>query len=166
MTFGAIPAGAAVFLDANVLVYYFSAHATFGQPCRSLFERVDRQEILGFTTAHAVSEMAHRLMTIEAIQRLGWPPKGIAYRLRSHPADVMQLTQFQQAVSDVSASRIQILLADRALLSAAAAVSRQTGLLTNDALTIAVMQAHGITNLASHDADFDRVPGIMRYGPV
>jgi predicted nucleic acid-binding protein len=27
-------------------------------------------------------------------------------------------------------------------------------------------QAHGLTNLASHDGDFDRVPGITRYGPV
>jgi len=45
-------------------------------------------------------------------------------------------------------------------------VSQQTGLLTNDALIIAVMQAHGLTNLASSDTDFDRVPGLTRYGPV
>jgi predicted nucleic acid-binding protein len=38
--------------------------------------------------------------------------------------------------------------------------------LTNDALIVAVMQAHGLTNLASHDADFDRVPGITRYAPA
>jgi predicted nucleic acid-binding protein len=38
--------------------------------------------------------------------------------------------------------------------------------LHNDALTVAVMRAHGITNLASADPDFDRVPGITRFGPV
>jgi predicted nucleic acid-binding protein len=37
--------------------------------------------------------------------------------------------------------------------------------LHNDALIIAVMRAHGLTNLASADPDFDRVPGITRYGP-
>ena len=37
---------------------------------------------------------------------------------------------------------------------------------TNDALVITVMQYHGLTPLASHDADFDRVPGLTRYGPV
>ena len=40
------------------------------------------------------------------------------------------------------------------------------GLLHNDALAVAVMRAHGITNLASADPDFDRVPGITRFGPV
>jgi predicted nucleic acid-binding protein len=39
-------------------------------------------------------------------------------------------------------------------------------LLSNDALIVAVMRAQGLTNVASHDADFDRVPGITRYGPA
>ena len=42
----------------------------------------------------------------------------------------------------------------------------QCGLLTNDALIAAVMRAGGLTRIASHDTDFDRVPGITRYGPV
>jgi predicted nucleic acid-binding protein len=32
-------------------------------------------------------------------------------------------------------------------------------------LIVAVMQQHGLTALASHDADFDRVPGITRHAP-
>jgi hypothetical protein len=47
----------------------------------------------------------------------------------------------------------------------ATAISRQFGLLTNDAIIIAVMESHGLTNLASSDPDFDRVPGITRYSP-
>ena len=35
-----------------------------------------------------------------------------------------------------------------------------------DALLIAVMQANGLTSLASHDSDFDRVPSLTRYTPV
>jgi predicted nucleic acid-binding protein len=45
-------------------------------------------------------------------------------------------------------------------------LARQEGLLSNDALSVAIMQEHGITSLASNDSDFDRVPGIKRYGPV
>ena len=51
-------------------------------------------------------------------------------------------------------------------METAACLSQQTGLLSNDALLIAVMQANGLTNLASHDSDFDRVPGLTRYTPV
>ena len=36
-------------------------------------------------------------------------------------------------------------------------VSQQYELLMGDSLIVAVMQAHGLTNLASNDADFDRV---------
>ncbi|NLY01467.1 MAG: PIN domain-containing protein [Rhodopirellula sp.] len=53
-----------------------------------------------------------------------------------------------------------------ALISIAASVSQTTGLLTNDALVVAVMQEHGLTDLASHDTDFDRVPGLTRYAPA
>jgi predicted nucleic acid-binding protein len=33
-------------------------------------------------------------------------------------------------------------------------------------LIVALMELHGLTNLASADTDFDRVPGITRFGPV
>jgi predicted nucleic acid-binding protein len=39
-------------------------------------------------------------------------------------------------------------------------------LLTGDALIVAVMQAHGLSHLASNDTDFDRVPGLTRYAPA
>ena len=39
-------------------------------------------------------------------------------------------------------------------------------LLINDALIVALMQHHSLTKLASHDADFDRVTGVTRYGPA
>jgi predicted nucleic acid-binding protein len=37
---------------------------------------------------------------------------------------------------------------------------------SGDALIVAMMQANGLTKLASNDADFDRVPGITRFSPV
>ena len=52
------------------------------------------------------------------------------------------------------------------LLSAALGLCQTHGLLTNDALIIALMQANSWSNLASEDDDFDRVPGITRYAPV
>jgi predicted nucleic acid-binding protein len=52
------------------------------------------------------------------------------------------------------------------MLVAAVALCQQVGLLTNDALTVAVMQAHSLNKVASSDTDFDRVPGVMRYAPT
>lgn len=51
-------------------------------------------------------------------------------------------------------------------MQTAALLSRQIGLLINDALIVAVMQANGLANIASNDTDFDGVPDIRRYAPA
>jgi hypothetical protein len=86
--------------------------------------------------------------------------------LRRHPAEVQRLTAFRRAIAQIAQSRVQLLPTPVAVLVAATALCQQTGLLINDALIVAVMQANGLTKLASHDADFDRVPGLTRYAPV
>ena len=110
--------------------------------------------------------MAHRIMTIEAIAAFGWSLAGIAARLRKHPLQVQQLAGFHHAVERVLQSRIQILSIPAPLIAVGTLVSRQTGLLSNDALIVAIMQANGLSRLASADDDFDRVAGITRYNPV
>jgi len=79
---------------------------------------------------------------------------------------VQQLTTFRQTVETILQSRIQVLTISCAWIVTAAALSQQTGLLSNDALIVAVMQNHGLVNLASNDADFDRVAGLTRYSPA
>jgi predicted nucleic acid-binding protein len=155
-----------VFLDANVFVYAFSAHPDLGAVARQLLDRIERQELSGLTSTHVLSEAAHRLMTLEACTTFGWPFAGIAQRMRQHPNEVQQLTQFQHAIDSVLASSIRVLPIAPDLVAAGAGVSRQTGLLTNDALVVAVMRRHGLRDLASHDDDFDQVPGLTRYAPA
>jgi predicted nucleic acid-binding protein len=166
MNFAAIPAGVAVFLDANTLLNYFTAHAALGPPCRALLERVENRDIQGITSSHVLGEVTHRLMTVEACARFGWPNQGIALRLRNHPAEVQQLDRYRQALDEITLFGIQVLPVSGRDISLAADVCRQHGLLCNDAVIVALMQAQGLTHLASHDADFDRVPGITRYAPA
>jgi predicted nucleic acid-binding protein len=166
MTFQDIPRGASVFLDANTLIYYLGAHPRYGTACRELLERIARQEVAGFTSAHVLADVVHRVMTLEAIDQLGWPAKGIAQRLRQHPAEVQKLSRFHQAVSEVAQTGIRVWPTDLSLITAATDLSRQYGLLTGDALIVATMQQQRLTDLASLDDDFDRVPGISRYAPV
>jgi predicted nucleic acid-binding protein len=166
MIFTDLPAGATVFVDANTLVYHFSTHPQFGAACTDLMGRIERGELSGVTTTHILAETAHRLMTLEAITLLNWPVAGIGNRLRTHPTEVSRLNRFRQAIEEVAQSKLQILLTTASLLAAAVALSQQIGLLINDALIVAVMQTNGLTDLASNDADFDRVAGLTRYAPV
>jgi predicted nucleic acid-binding protein len=166
MIFADLQAGDAVFVDANTLVYHYSAHPTFGTACTQLLQRIENQEILGLTSTVVLGEAMHRLMTTEASSQLGWPFAGIGNRLRTNPAEVRKLHVFRQAATEILQSKIQVLTISPALLLTTAVLCQQIGLLTNDGLIVAVMQANGLDKLASNDTDFDHVPGITRYAPV
>lgn len=166
LIFSQLATGDSVFLDANTLIFHFGLHATFGAACNQLLARIEQQDLLGYTSTHVLSEMAHRLMLVEASALPGWTPNKIKLRLRQQPAACAALTQFRAAIDAVLQSRIVVLSIAPSLVAGAAVVSQQHGLLSNDALIVAVMQNQGLVNLASADADFDRVRGIKRYVPV
>jgi predicted nucleic acid-binding protein len=165
MTFADLLAGEAIFLDANTLVYHFGPHPVFGPACNQLLHRIENSEVAGFTSTPVLSELAHRLMTFEAAALFGWPSK-VVDRLKQNPSAVGQLTRFRQALAKVPQLNVKILTIPESLVETAAGISQQTGLLSNDALIVAVMQANGLTRLASHDAVFDRVSGLTRYAPA
>jgi predicted nucleic acid-binding protein len=166
MRFSDIPAGARVFVDANTFVYHFAPHPVLQSPCQELLERITRGEIVGLTSIDVLSDVAHRLMTFEAADKYGWPLTGIANRLKQHPAELQTLVKCRQCVQEVPNFAAQVLSVELSHVVSAASLSQQHGLLSGDALVVAIMLTHGVTNLASHDADFDRVPSIARYAPA
>jgi predicted nucleic acid-binding protein len=162
MTLAAIPSGASVFVDANIFIYHFAPHPVWGKECDDLLHRVESGDVIGLTSMHVVGEAAHRLMMFEAKSVFGWSSK-VVDRLQQQPGLVAQLTRFRAAVGDLLGSKIVVLAGQPQWLATAAEISQRHGLLTNDALIVAIMQGHGLANLASQDADFDRVPGLARY---
>jgi predicted nucleic acid-binding protein len=166
MTFLDLRQGSQVFLDANTMIYHFTTHPVFGAASSELLRRIEKSELVAYTSAHVVAELMHKLMTVEAVKRFGWTQGKVTLRLRQHPDAAKQLIQFRVALTKLHNLSMQILPVTTPLLDAAATINQQTGLLTNDALVVAVMQAHGLANLASNDADFDRVPGIQRFAPA
>jgi predicted nucleic acid-binding protein len=159
-------AGDSVFVDANILVYHFGPHPTFGPACHQLIQRIEQREVHGFTSTHILGEVAHQLMIGEAANLPGWGLGKVKQRLQQQPAVPQNLSQFRTAIESVLQSSLGVLTIAPSLLGVTVVLSQQHSLLTNDALTIALMQANGLTNIASHDTDFDRVPGIARFGPV
>ena len=166
MNFAAIPAGTSVFLDANVFVYSYTNEPSFGPACTDLLERIEFKQLQGYISAHILSDVAHRLMTLEACQAFGWSYTGIHSRLRRHPAQLQQLQEFRKSLDDIIAIGIHVLPVHAADVLRGGDISLQHGLLSGDALVVAMMQTNGLTHLASNDADFDRVPGITRFAPA
>jgi len=49
MTFADLVAGDAVFVDANTFLYSFAPDPSLGPPCSQLLQRIENQELEGFT---------------------------------------------------------------------------------------------------------------------
>ena len=81
-------------------------------------------------------------------------------------ASLQKLTRFRQAIEFIVASRIHLLTISGDRIVNATAISQQTGLLSNDALIVAIMQHQELANLASCDADFDRISELTRFAPT
>lgn len=105
-------------------------------------------------------------MALEAARKLGKPQGTMVKFLKSHLDDIRPLTGFRQAMDDLCLGQLRILTITPVMVPTIAALCQQIGLLTNDAAVVAVMQAQGLSKIASNDSDFDRVPGLMRYAPV
>ena len=168
MSLSNIPTGSSVFVDANIFIYAFAPDPQLGRHCEQLLERIELQELEGYTSSQVLSDVAHRLMSLEACATYGWPYAGIAARMQQHAAEIQKLIRFRQAVEAIARIGVDVLpvFAKVARPESAAAISQQYGLLSNDALVLAMMQESGLSQLASHDSDFDRVPGITRFAPV
>jgi predicted nucleic acid-binding protein len=166
MTFDDITDGQSVFLDANTLIFHFASHPKLGAACTRLVERIERQAVQGYTPSHVLSDVTHRLMTLEAMDRFGWPATSLAARLRKQHNEIPNLTAHEAAIGRVPQMHIKVLPVTFDLVAAAASVSRQHELLTGDATIVAIMQHWSLTSLASYDSDFDRVPWLTRYSPA
>src|SRR5437763_1609371 len=119
MTFADLAAGDVIFIDANTFIYHFANDPVLGPPCNQLLARVENGTLQAYTAAHLLGEVAHKLMTVEAATRFGWPIPGMANRLRRHSAEVQQLAAFRQAIERVGQSRVQVLDVSLSLLVSA-----------------------------------------------
>jgi predicted nucleic acid-binding protein len=88
MTFADLQSGDAICVDANVFIYHFTNHRKYGPSCTALIERIELNDLRGFTSSQCLADVAHRIMTLEAMGRLGWPVSRLAARLNTHHVEI------------------------------------------------------------------------------
>jgi predicted nucleic acid-binding protein len=160
-----IPDGTHCFVDANIFHYALVPTFDTSPACLALVDRVMEGLVSTSVSLQVLGDALHKAMTSEAAQLTGRERAGMVGYLKKHPEVIGRLTEWPQAVERLKAVPKQILPADAELLYEATRVAQTHGLLTNDAIIVALMQRHGITHLATNDDDFDRVPGITVWKP-
>lgn len=134
-----LPAGARCFVDANILYYHFVEVSPFSDVCSEFLQRLGSDDITAFASATVFAEAIHKIMLAEAASRFNLQRANLINWLLNHRARIQELSEFRTAAEQLAALPVVLLPTDTAVLVQAAAVSQQRGLLTNDALTVALM---------------------------
>ena len=158
-----LPAGQTVFIDANIFIYHFTG---ISQECSDFLERCERGGLWGVTAVHILLEALHRLMMIEAVTKKLVPSGNVARKLRKRPNVAKQLADCQTQTEAILEMGIEVVGLTSDSLKVSYPYRRRDGLLVNDSLTAAVMEAEGVLCLATADPDFTRVEGLRVYSPI
>ena len=161
-----IPDGVVCYLDATIFYYHLVNVPALSDDCSDLLTRIERGRVHGVTSSVAIAEATHKVMLAEVVQRHGVDHRGLIARLKRHPELLDGLTNHSQVVATVRSLRLPVEVITLDLLAHGAELSSQKRLLTNDALTLAVMEKLGVTALATNDDDFDAVEGLTVYKPT
>lgn len=162
-----LPANTSVFIDANIFIYHFcKGEEQFSEQSSNLLLRIEHREIRAFTSTFILSEVLHRAMIYEAIEKTGLDPKGTMNKLRRNVSLVKSLTQYSNISDVVNKIGVRILPLSFIDFSTSASLRTKYGLMVNDSLVLSIMSRHGIFNLATNDADFDNISEITVWKPI
>jgi predicted nucleic acid-binding protein len=159
------PDGTAIFVDANVFYYHFVRSGDLSEWCSDLLERATTGRLSACTSAPCLAECIHKVMATEAAFRFAIPRPSVVTHLRHHPEHVTQLVKPEIAAAQIARFALPVLTIDTPVIVDATVVSRTHGMLTNDAISVALMRRHGLAHLATNDDDFGRVPGLTLWKP-
>jgi predicted nucleic acid-binding protein len=160
-----LPDGTACFVDSNVLYYALVPTPPMSDRCLSLLDRAIAGRISIAVSIPVLSDTIHKVMISEAAQLTGRDRAGMVGYLGRHPEVVSRLVEYVNAMDRLRAVPMSILTVDDELLHYAARVAVRHGLLTNDAMIVALMERNRLTDLVTNDDDFDRVPLLTVWKP-
>ena len=162
MKLSEIRAGEWVVIDTNILVY---ANQQKSAEAVQLLRRCASREVLGIVPMPMVAELVHTLMLIEAREN-GWIVKSNPARaLAEHPELVRRLSRYETQVREFLGMGLRIEAATTVDIIEAMNIQREFGLLTNDALLLAVARRLNCSAIATADSMFQKIQGIMAYVP-
>lgn len=129
-----------IFIDSNVPMYLIGAEHPHKHDARAHLERLTAERVRLITSAEVFQEILHRFVALDRV-------------------DAVQ-TAFDGLLSIID-DVVAIELPD--VISAKDIAATHPALSARDALHVAVMRHHGISQILSFDRGFDQVHGIRRH---
>lgn len=160
-----LPDGADCFIDANIFYYHFVETPPSSQASTTFLIRVVAGAITGYSSVHVLAEAIHKIMLARAAAKFGLNRAGLVNWLQRHGSRITELREFRRAAGELLEIGLNIVAIDGTDIQRAADLSVEMDLLTNDATTLALMQRHLLSHLATNDSDFDSLPNLTIWKP-
>lgn len=160
-----LPDGVSCFVDANILCYHIVQTPPLSDECTRFIKRVERGAIRATTSASVVAETIHKVMLAEAIQQYKLAHRGLAHRLQRQRELIAGLSEHKKVPVLLRALSLHVEPVTLAILEHAANLSTQHRLLTNDAVTVAIMEKLGLSHLVTNDDNFDLIQNLSIWKP-
>ncbi len=162
MNLNNIPVDELVVIDANIILY---AAQQLSPQCKRLLYRCADNDVKGVLPAHILAEIMHQLMIAEARDN-GWiQGTNPAKQLTRNPDIVKKLFRYEEVLRDILAIGLQIEPLQSEDFITALDIQHRFGLLTNDALLVAVARRLRTKSIVSADKIFSQVQGFLVYAP-
>ena len=161
-----IDTGTTIFIDANIFLYEILDHWKYAESCNSFLEHVNMGKYHAVMSVLVCNEVFHRVMIAEVVERYGIEPKSAVNYLKKNWGVVRELNKAYDAMLNIDAiENLEIVEIDREVYDIALEYSKKYGLLSNDAVHLATIKKHGITNIATNDRDFERIEWLNIWKP-
>ncbi len=157
-----------VFIDAIIFTYLLTGHPTYGRSCQKLLEKVEGGTIEAFISPLVIDEVSYVLM-VQTARRTGSPndarsiKKAMLYAWQDCLVPVREFHGYLDVL--ISKGHLKVLSLDYSISKIALECASEYRLLPRDALHTACCKAFGITEMATNDADFERVGFLNLWKP-
>ncbi|NVM26959.1 MAG: type II toxin-antitoxin system VapC family toxin [Desulfobacterales bacterium] len=166
MFFSDLESGSSIFVDANIFVYHFSKRSRFNPASTNFLECVEKRDFIGVTSTLVVQEATHRMMIMEAAGILANIKAKDYVKYRKANPDISKRLENHRVIPEkIAFFNLEIISPDITTIVRSQQMKRRYGVLSNDALSLQIMEDLKINNLASNDSDFERVDFIKLYKP-
>ena len=163
MDIKSLPTGAHIFVDSNIFLYHLE---NLSPECTELLTRIANGEINACITTVVLAEVLHRRMMAEALTKGLISPGQPLKKLKAQPQIITTLHDYIVDLETLLTLPWLITEATATDVQSSHALRRAHGLFVNDSINLACALRLGITNIATHDADFNRVPNILVWEPT
>jgi predicted nucleic acid-binding protein len=150
-----------VFVDANIILYALDRRSP---SCRRFLARCEGQAVEATISTVTLAEIAHRRMVGEA-RAQGLTGSNPSRVLGRRPELIRHLRVYAEDVRDLLAGEMTVETVRHEDFFVALELQKQHGLLMNNSLNLAVAKRVGIQGIATADANFDSVQGLILYKP-